>query len=121
MTDPLSIADSIADLISMADTVFRLVFKYARSALNVKKDVKILADEIQALAGVLQSLGLLASVLKAERHLFDLTIRAHHFGSLSSILNRLRQRMKKAHKKFEDDSKTQHRLQPLKWARLKSY
>lgn len=115
MADPLSIAGSIAGLISLTDTAFRLVFKYARSVANAEQEVKLLADELQALAGVLQSLRLLASGLEAEGHLFDPTIRAHHLGSLSDILNRLQERAKKAHDKFENGSKTQKRLQQLKW------
>ena len=115
MADPLSIAGSIAGLISVADTVFRLVFKYGRSAANAKEEVKALADEIQALAGVLQSLRLLASGLEAEGHSFDPTIRAHHLGSLSDILGRLQQRAEKAYEKFKNGSKTQQRLQQLKW------
>ncbi|KAF2811526.1 ankyrin [Mytilinidion resinicola] len=115
MADPLSVAGSIAGLISVADTVFRLVFKYARSAINAKEEVKTLADEIQALAGVLQSLRLLASGLEAEGTSFDPTIRAHHLGSLSSTLGRLQQRVEKAHTKFEKDSKAKKILQQVKW------
>lgn len=115
MSDPLSIAGSIAGLISLADIVFRLVFKYAKSAANAKEEVKNIADEIQTIAGVLQSLRLLASVLEAEEHSFDPTIRAHHLGGLSSTLSRLQQRAEKAHEKFENGSKTQQRLQQLKW------
>jgi hypothetical protein len=66
MTESLSVADSIAGLIFLTDILFRLVFKYARSAANVKKNVKFLADEIQTIAEVLQSLRLLASGLEAE-------------------------------------------------------
>ncbi|KAF2488662.1 hypothetical protein BU16DRAFT_224836 [Lophium mytilinum] len=115
MADPLSLAGSIAGLISVADTVFRLVFKYARSAIDAKEDVKTLADELQALAGVLQSLRLLASGLEAEGTSFDPTVRAHHLGTLSSTLSRLQQRVEKAHTKFEKGSKTQQKLQQLKW------
>lgn len=113
MADALSVAGSIAGLISLADTVFRLVFKYARSAINAKQEVKLLADEIQALAGVLQSLRLLAA--EAEDHLFDPKIRPHHLGLLSSTLNRLQQRVEKAYEKFENGPKIQQRLQQLKW------
>jgi hypothetical protein len=115
MADPLSIAGSIAGIISLADTVFRLVFKYARSSINVTEEVKNLADELQSLAGILQSLRLLASGLEAEGPSFDSTIRMHHLGALSIILSRLEQRVEKAHKKFESDSKTKQILQRLKW------
>ncbi|PGH32755.1 hypothetical protein GX50_04470 [[Emmonsia] crescens] len=97
------------------NTVFRLVFKYSRSAVNSKEDVKNLANEIQALAGVLQSLCLLANGLEAEGHIFDPTIRVHHLGMLSSTLSRVQQRVEKVHVKFEKGSKTQQRLQHLKW------
>lgn len=115
MADPLSVASSAAGLISLADTVFRLIFKYARSAANAKEEVKNAADEIQALTGVLQSLRVLVSGLEAEGQTFDPALRAHHLGTLSSILGRIQQRVGKAQKKFENSSKTQQRLQQLKW------
>ena len=115
MADPISVASSIAGLISLADVVFRLVFKYARSAINAKEEVKTLTDEIQTLAGALQSLRLLAGGLEAEGHSFDPTIRTFHLGTLSSTLSRLHQRVEKAYTKFESGSKMQQRLQQLKW------
>lgn len=115
MADPLSITGSIVGLITLADTVFRLVFKYVRSAANAKKDIKLLADEIQTLAGVLQSLRLLVSGLEAEGHPFDPTIRLHHLGFLNSILNRLQERAEKAYEKFKNGSKSQQIRQQLKW------
>lgn len=115
MSDPLSIAGSIAGVISLVDLVFRLVFKYARSAVNAKEEVKNIADEIQALAGVLQSLRLLASGLEAEGDTFDPTIRVHHLGTLNTTLSRLQQRAQKVYTKFENGSKTQQKFQQLKW------
>ena len=113
MADPVSIAASIGGLISLADIVFIHVFRYARSAVNAKQEVKLLADEIKALAGVLQSLHLLANGLEAEGQLFDPTVRAHHLGLLSSTLNRLQERVGKTHD--ENGSKAKHMLQQLIW------
>jgi hypothetical protein len=52
--DPLSISASIAGLIGLADPVFRSVYKYVRSAKNMKKEVEALASEINKLIGVLR-------------------------------------------------------------------
>lgn len=115
MTDPLSIAGTIGGLISLADTAFRLVFKYTRSAIGAKQEVEQLAREVQALAGVLQSLRLLASGLEAEEGPFDPTIQAHHLGLLSSTLDRLQKRVEKADETFKTGSKSKQRREQLKW------
>ncbi|KAK3690507.1 hypothetical protein B0T22DRAFT_481680 [Podospora appendiculata] len=115
MADPLSIAASIAGILSLADTVYRLVFKYSRSAANAKDEVKLLADEIRASAAVLQGLRLVASGLEAEGQAFDPALRPDHLGMMNNTLHRLEQRTSKALKKFQGASKTQQVFQQLKW------
>ena len=115
MADPVSIAASIGGLASLAGAVLKLVFQYAKSAVNAKQEVKLLVDEINALAGILKSLYLLASGLEAEGQLFDSTIQVYHLGLLNNTLNRLQDGAGKVHEKFKNDSKTQQRFQQLKW------
>jgi len=88
MSDPLSVARSIAGVVSLADTGSRLVFKYARSTLHAKGDIGRLASEIKTFAGILQSLRVLAGRLE-EGQPFDSTIRIHHPGTPGSNLDSL--------------------------------
>ncbi|KAK8217870.1 ankyrin repeat-containing domain protein [Phyllosticta capitalensis] len=66
MADPLSVAASVAGLVSLADVVFRTVFRYAKSVKNAKDEVTLLAEKIQTLFGVLQSLKILSEELHTE-------------------------------------------------------
>ena len=90
MSDPLSVAGSIAGVVSLADTGSRLVFKYARSTLHAKGDIGRLASEIKTFAGILQSLRVLAGRLEEEGQPFDSTIRIHHPGTPGSNLDSLK-------------------------------
>ncbi|KAM0306796.1 hypothetical protein ACHAPM_001369 [Fusarium culmorum] len=61
MSDPLSLAASIAGLISLADVTFKYTYKFVRAAKDAKTDVSALADEINNLGSVLRVLEALAS------------------------------------------------------------
>ncbi|KAM0436823.1 hypothetical protein ACHAPT_002535 [Fusarium lateritium] len=114
MADPLSIAGSIAGLMSLADTVFRYVFKYARSAVGAKKEVESLSVEINALAGVLRTLQALASELEAETS-FEPTLRMQHLSHCKQTLETIRNRVKKAADDFDNKSKWEGITRRLKW------
>ncbi|KAK3367752.1 hypothetical protein B0H63DRAFT_455822 [Podospora didyma] len=57
--NPLSAASSIAGLVSIAESLFRLVFKYVKSVQAAKNEIVELADEMKTIAGILHSLSLL--------------------------------------------------------------
>ena len=56
MADPLSIAASIAGLITVADEVFLRLMKFAKSATDAGKEAKSWAAEINDVAGHLDRL-----------------------------------------------------------------
>ncbi|EEU46553.1 uncharacterized protein NECHADRAFT_37523 [Fusarium vanettenii 77-13-4] len=114
MGDPLSTAASIAGLMSLADTVFRYVFKYARGAVNAKKEVEALSTEINGLSAVLRGLHALASELEAEAS-FEPTLRMQHLTHCKQTLETLRNRVKKAADDFDNKTKWEGITRRLKW------
>ncbi|RSM13754.1 hypothetical protein CEP52_001698 [Fusarium oligoseptatum] len=114
MADPLSMAASIAGLMSLADTAFRYVFKYARGVVGAKKEVESLSAEINALAGVLRSLHALASELEAEAS-FEPTLRMQHLIHCKQSLETIRNRVKKAADDFDNKAKWEGIARRLKW------
>ncbi|KAJ0163130.1 hypothetical protein CTA2_3479 [Colletotrichum tanaceti] len=91
MADPLSIAASIAGLVTLADIIFDRLVKYGRWVKNADKEIQDLAREINLLAGVLSSLSRLARALEDKS--FDRNLRMHHIeacnGTLAEINNKL--------------------------------
>ncbi len=87
--DPLSLAASIAGLTSLADSIFRLVFRYAKSVKDAKSDIRALSDEMRGLVGVLGSLQSVTAALEAEGEQFDPTLRTHHIGLCIETFKRI--------------------------------
>lgn len=56
MAEALGVTASIAGLVSLADTVVRLGYKYIRDVKDAEKSVQYLVDEVNSLAGVLHCL-----------------------------------------------------------------
>ena len=78
MADPLSMAASIAVLISLADTLFRHAYKFGRTASGAKKEIQALATEINSFSGLLRSLEALADELEAEGQAFEPALKVDH-------------------------------------------
>ncbi|KAM6539852.1 hypothetical protein FALCPG4_001605 [Fusarium falciforme] len=114
MGEPLSMAASIAGLMSLADAVFRYVFKYARGAVNAKKEIESLSTEINGLSAVLRSLHALANELEAEAS-FEPTLRMQHLTHCKQTLETLRNRVKKAADDFDNKAKWEGITRRLKW------
>ncbi|KPM45274.1 hypothetical protein AK830_g1308 [Neonectria ditissima] len=114
MADPLSIAGSIAGLISISDAVFRGVYKYTKAVKNAQNDVGTLANEINSLGADLRHLYALADELESGDDVFDPTLRAHHLGRFYKTLNSIKERVDKADARFAR-SKLISMTQQLKW------
>ncbi|KAI2601749.1 ankyrin [Hypoxylon sp. NC1633] len=94
MADPLSIAASIAGLITLVDMVFSGLKKYSNSAKNAPKEIEDLAKEINRLGGALNSLSRLARSFDNEA-IDNSKFRMHHIESCSEILLDLDKKLKK--------------------------
>ncbi|KXH66162.1 hypothetical protein CSAL01_10427 [Colletotrichum salicis] len=66
MADPLSIAASIAGLLSLADIVYLRLAKYVKSVKNAEKEISDLRDEVNRDGGTINMLSRLATALDAE-------------------------------------------------------
>ncbi|KAF5005773.1 hypothetical protein FDECE_7802 [Fusarium decemcellulare] len=113
MADPLSISASIAGLVTLADTIFRATFRFAKAAKNVKQDVTQLASETQDLAGVLHRLSLLASALELDTS--QKTLRLHHVISCRQMLLRVEKTLSKATADLDSGKSIHHVKRALKW------
>ena len=115
MADPVSMSASIAGLMSLADTVFRYLFKYARSAIHSKEEIRSLCDEVNGLASVLRSVHALASDLEAEGHCFEPTLKVHHLTHCQQTFEKIKRRVKKAVDSFDNRAKWEGLARQLKW------
>ncbi|KAK2034811.1 hypothetical protein LX32DRAFT_633950 [Colletotrichum zoysiae] len=96
MSDPLSIAASIAGLVALADVVFGRLVKYGRGVKEAEKEIRELAKEVNLLAGALNSLSRLARTLEDE--LFDRNLRMHHIEACNETLAEINKKMSKIDK-----------------------
>ena len=86
MMDPLSVSASIAGVVSLADTVFRRTFKYAKNVREAPKVISKLSAELGTLYGVLSSLHLVVCQLEGET--FDPTTKVHYLHSCGQTLEK---------------------------------
>ncbi|KAF4967728.1 hypothetical protein FSARC_4789 [Fusarium sarcochroum] len=114
MADPLSIAASIAGIISLTDTVFRHVFRYSRTASGAKEEVQQLSDEINSFASVLRSLHAVACHLEAEGQEFESALRVEHLSQCERTFQKIERRVKKTADRF-NASRLQGLVQQMKW------
>ncbi|KAF9769047.1 hypothetical protein IL306_013603 [Fusarium sp. DS 682] len=114
MADPLSLAASVAGLISLADLVFKTTYKFVRAAKDAKDEIQSLVDEINNLASVLRRLEALTSDLEDEGQSFDPTLRNHYLNHCYKTFNRIESRVKKASESFKR-SKLDGIVRQLKW------
>ncbi|KAI1362921.1 hypothetical protein F5Y08DRAFT_256521 [Xylaria arbuscula] len=110
--DPLSVAGSIAGLITLADAVFRGVYKYYQTASDASKEIKELAKQLQSFAGVLHSLGLLASTL--DQNSTHSTFQMGHVSDATKLLGEIQARLNKSISKT-NGSRIDNVQQSLKW------
>ncbi|KAM5347246.1 hypothetical protein ACJ41O_010251 [Fusarium nematophilum] len=113
MADPLSISASIAGLVTLADAIFRVTFRFVKTAKNAKDDITQLASETQDLAGVLHRLSLLASALELDAS--QPTLRLHHVISCRQMLLRVDKTLSKAAADLESGETSLRVRRSLKW------
>ncbi|KAI3394860.1 hypothetical protein diail_2147 [Diaporthe ilicicola] len=120
MADPLSLAASLAGLVSLADSVFRHVYRYVRGVSAAKEEISNIAQELQSLTGVLRSIQALAEGLEEDGNTYDPAIRVHHVYHCEQTLNKIHDRMKRAVQKVEKSRSRDGIMQQLKWPFSKS-
>lgn len=93
MADPLSVAASIAGVISLANVVFERLMRFARAAKDADHDTRALAQEVNLLGGALNSLSRLAR--RFENESFDKRFCIHHIESCNTTLTQTDNMLKK--------------------------
>ncbi|KAI1161157.1 hypothetical protein F5B18DRAFT_462870 [Nemania serpens] len=110
--DPLSVAGSIAGLVTIADAVFRGVYKYYKTASDASTEIKQLADRLRSLAGILHSLGILADALAQDST--HPTIQMTHISDAAKLLGEIQSRLDRSQTKMSG-SKFGTAQQSIKW------
>ncbi|KAI3552033.1 hypothetical protein CSPX01_00709 [Colletotrichum filicis] len=113
MSDPLSIAGSIAGIVRLSASVFQQVSKFIKDAKGAEKTVKDLADQTRNLSGVLQNLSLLASSLEQETSIS--AFKAHHLHACRQTLLAVEKRLDKPLSGFNEGSRREAVYRSLKW------
>lgn len=113
MADPLSIAASIAGVVTLADLVFGRLYKYTKAVKDAPSDVKELASQVNSLGGLLNSLARLARALDGEP--FDVTLRMEHVDACNFVLAKLDKKLQKAEKDLERRGHFDRLERRLKW------
>jgi hypothetical protein len=92
MAEPLSIAGSIAGLVSIGDAVFRLVYRYTRTVKNAEKEIGDLKRELEALTGIIHNVQIVARELEQDQ-LRTSTIRLDHVNTCLNLLHQMKKRL----------------------------
>jgi hypothetical protein len=115
MAEGLGLAANIAGLVSLADSVFRLIYKYVKEAKNAKEVAQELADEMQSTAGILHRLSLLASGLQDGDRLYNPSFKLQHVTSCQQTIARIEKPLLKAKADFESGNTLVAVRRRLKW------
>jgi hypothetical protein len=117
--DPLSIASSIAGLVSLADLVFRTGTKYVKGVKESRKECEELVREVKNVSILLHTLSLVAFDLESEapanKPQHDSMFKAHHLHDCQQVLRRLEKSLTAAQKDFESTSGLNRLQRRLKW------
>jgi hypothetical protein len=111
--DPLSISASIAGLITLADVVFSRTHKYYKGVKNAGEEIKHLASEIRALAGLLHGLRLTLEELEAEAEWTH--FKAYQIYACNMTLTNIRTELDKHSPGATAGLPLKTKVQKLKW------
>ncbi|KAM0126050.1 hypothetical protein ACHAO1_010288 [Botrytis cinerea] len=109
MAEVLGIASSIAGLVSLADTVVRLGYKYIRDVKDAEESVQSLVKEVNNLSGVLHSLENVAQALEAQDTPVHSSNKIINLHSCQITLEKITKQLEKAIPEVKSTS------QKLKW------
>lgn len=117
MADPLSLAASVAGIVSLAGAAFHNLNNFRRHAANAPAAAAELTTQARNLSGILQNLSLLAESLgeEPEPGRESLSFKAHHLNSCRQTLLQVETRLKKARDDFDSGNKLKTISRRLKW------
>lgn len=92
MGDPLSVAASIAGLITLTELIVSRGYEFVKRVKNAKLEVSQLLAEITALYGVLQSLGLVAARFQGDH--YNTTLQLEYLQTCHKLVDTIRAHLK---------------------------
>ncbi|KAH7165235.1 ankyrin repeat-containing domain protein [Dactylonectria macrodidyma] len=119
--DPISIAASIAGLVSLADVVFRATSKYVKAVRRSRQDVEDLLGEVKTVSLLLHNLSLVAFELETESTSSATldqqshNVKPHHLQGCQKLLGRLEKGLIRTSTGLESTSSLKRVNSSLKW------
>jgi hypothetical protein len=110
--DPLSVAGSIAGLISLSDMIFRKLYHYVKDVKNAEKEIRTLKNEVASLNGVLHNIYLIAQDLEADEAQ-DHSLRLSHVSACLATLYELDDTLNKMD--LPNKGRVHAAIQKFKW------
>jgi hypothetical protein len=96
MADGLSIAASVAGLITLADLVVRKGYKYVKAVKDADKSLKALFDEVNKLSGILHSLKNVVDRLESDNIQLEPTTQIHYVEACYQALQKIHKHLGEA-------------------------
>ena len=112
MGDPLSVAASIAGLVTLADVVFTKAYRYVRAAKKASSEIVAFSSELGSLHGILCSIRSISVQLESE--VFESTTRLHHVHACQKTLEEV-QKILDRDKNLSSDAPWNRVKQSLRW------
>jgi hypothetical protein len=114
MADGLSVAASVAGLITFADVVVRKGYKYAKAVKNAEKSLKALVDEVNKLSGILHSLKNVVERLECDSIQLEPTTQIHCVEACYQTLQKILKHLEEADPATAKSSYDANKLK-LRW------
>jgi hypothetical protein len=113
MAEAVGLAASIAGLIQLTGSVFKLVTKFCREAKDAPSKAQELATQTRELAGVFGNLSLLAYSLQTTSS--DPSLKTQHLDSCQRTLSEINTTLDKAQADFDSGKAAKKFSRRLKW------
>ncbi|CAJ0554543.1 Ff.00g130560.m01.CDS01 [Fusarium sp. VM40] len=113
MAEAVGLAASIAGLVQLTGSVFKLVTKFCREAKDAPSKAQELATQTRELAGIFENLRLLASALETESS--NPSLKTHHLDSCQRTLDEINTTLNKAQADFDSGKSAKRFSRRLKW------
>ncbi|KAM0344975.1 hypothetical protein ACHAPU_006854 [Fusarium lateritium] len=113
MAEAIGLAASIAGLVQLTGSVFKLVTKFCREAKDAPSKAQELATQTRELAGIFENLRLLASSLEMRNS--NPSLKTHHLDSCQRTLDEINTTLNKAQADFDSGKSAKRFARRLKW------
>ncbi|QKD56720.2 ankyrin repeat-containing domain protein [Fusarium oxysporum Fo47] len=113
MAEAIGLAASIAGLVQLTGSVFKLVTKFCKEAKDAPSKAQELATQARELAGIFENLRLLASSLEARNS--DCTLKTQHLHSCQQTLDEINNKLDKAQTDFDSGKPAKRFSRRLRW------